>query len=494
MAKSKVSFLATLGGTVVFLALLMAGAVQFHNMTEQVIRNQQTAQTGAELQKMQTELKAAQDEKQKVVISVREIFLTQLNAEKEALDQELKAPAPKGAKATQAWLTARKESATRRLEYLTKELPTWDTAFAAPLPGAATETPVKRELGGSLSPRAAWMEQIEMGLATALLPALVVLFTIGFVVRLLSLVAPRPLRFFREGAGSSVLNGISGLLLAGGIGAVLAAILFDLPVLSQLTTVNSVQASGALKAFLSKFTVAIQNGVAGVCGYGILSFFNSLAATPVAAKIEAAPEKAPRAKKGPTKEEDSLRHQQVKVVEPPKKAVSHMAPPPPSSKKTKAAPPPPAAVVAAVVAAVPTPAPVVAAVEEFPAFETPSPAAAIAEDFPSFDESSIELPELPTNTAEVNLKEEFPVHDFTAAREEASVVEEFPVVAPAEEDRLANLRHRLETLNEYIQKADEDKASGVMPLEMWEEERAVYLEEKQRLETELTELEHSRAA
>ncbi len=61
--------------------------------------------------------------------------------------------------------------------------------------------------------------------------------------------------------------------------------------------------------------------------------------------------------------------------------------------------------------------------------------------------------------------------------------------SPAEDDRLAILRHRLETLNTYIEKADQDKASGVMPVEMWEEEHAAYLEEKNRLETELSELE-----
>lgn len=507
MAKSKFSFIATLGCTVLFLAALMAGAVKFHAVAENLIRAQQVTETQGELQKLRAEFQLSREEAQKQIVGMKGQLLAQYQAEKAALEEEIKAAPPKAPKAMQLKLTQRREQASHRLEYLAKELPALEAEVAnAAQTAPATAEPVKaREPSGTIAPRAAWMEQVEKILGMALLPAIAVLFGLGLFMRLLSLVAARPFRFFRAGAGSAVLDGIPGLLLAGGIGAVMACLLLNAPTLSQLSQMGAANGMSVLKTFLGDFSIAMRTGLAGVCGFGILYFFNSLAQAPVTAKAPAK-ESTPRPKKGPLKAEESLRHQKVTVIESPKKANAEteparkpsadLAPPskkaaaelpaaPPSSKKAKAvvAPPPPAEI------PIPTPLP---SVEDFPDFEAP-PSPSPADDFRGFGESSIDLPELPTNTAEVNLNEAFPVLTEIPARTEAPL-EVAAEEAPHVEDRLANLRHRLETLNEYIQKADEDKASGVMPIEMWEEERAVYLEEKQRLEVELTELEHARAA
>ncbi len=67
--------------------------------------------------------------------------------------------------------------------------------------------------------------------------------------------------------------------------------------------------------------------------------------------------------------------------------------------------------------------------------------------------------------------------------------------APADlDDRLAVLRHRLQVLDSYLVKANEDRASGLMSDIMWEEETTAYRLERGQVDARLRELETKKAA
>lgn len=99
--------------------------------------------------------------------------------------------------------------------------------------------------------------------------------------------------------------------------------------------------------------------------------------------------------------------------------------------------------------------------------------------------------------ASENLIVETPMGSFTPqAEEEGPELFEPPVPPPLPQagDKAAVLRHRLAVLDDYLAKADEDRAAGVMPQEMWEEETDSYRRERARVEAELKELEDKKAA
>jgi hypothetical protein len=64
----------------------------------------------------------------------------------------------------------------------------------------------------------------------------------------------------------------------------------------------------------------------------------------------------------------------------------------------------------------------------------------------------------------------------------------------SDEDRLAVLRHRLQVLDTYLRKADEDRETGLMSEEMWKDETEAYREERQSVEAQIQSLESSKKA
>lgn len=61
-------------------------------------------------------------------------------------------------------------------------------------------------------------------------------------------------------------------------------------------------------------------------------------------------------------------------------------------------------------------------------------------------------------------------------------------------DRIAVLKHRLQVLDTYLRKADEDRATGLMSDEMWKDETEAYQQERAGVEAQLRDLEALRNA
>jgi len=458
--------------------LTVYGAVNFYSTSLSLLERQMKVKASEEVATLEKSMQAlkvaaaeAQIQEKSRIVEKNQAELATLQKQLESIDLRPKGKSPavlakklqelRGSIAQRvATLNQESTEAQATVEKARTELAAATAADAERKPSAAPEKPARSAGSAALV--------LNRLVKSAFAPGLLIAFAVAFFVQLLGAFIGR-----KRGGSGRLVGTLPALFLIAGIGFALAGVYGALPNVAMIN-LNDPSAKDALDGFLMRTVSFAGLALAAIFASTVLQFITGFKSTAKASGTDATSPKA-------------------NEIEIPKRKKTKASAPAPDPKDAPRFVPPPVAA--------PKPAPVAAVEEEAPAFS------------PAFDEETpaVSLNSIPSAeeiAADIGMPsvEEFPAHvetveavnappnptpDFDSEGVTGSNIVELPEdSAEPEPDRMAVLRHRLEVLNEYIAKADQDKADGIMPLEMWEEERAVYLEEKQRLETEMSEIEH----